>query len=181
MFFADEVRPVTDELPAMPAEKSLTPRELDMATMLIESMAATWDPERYHDTHRRQVEEIIDRKRQGQEIVTESPVAPSTKVVDLMEALQASVRARSGDSGTVSGRRGTRRRRQGRPAAKRAPNPEAGAQEGPEEGRPRQEAAGGQEDGSRPPAQGLLSPASARTARPRGRGPSGAPGPGAAP
>jgi len=74
MFFADEVRPAADELPALPSDKALTARELDMATMLIDSMAAPWDPEHYHDTHRRQVEAIIEQKRQGKEIVTESPV-----------------------------------------------------------------------------------------------------------
>ncbi|MGP8059856.1 MAG: Ku protein [Acidimicrobiales bacterium] len=94
MFFADEVRSAADEMPALPSDKALTAREVDMAKMLIESMTAPWDPEQYHDTHRRQVEAIIDQKRQGKQIVTESPVPQSTKVVDLMEALQASVRAR---------------------------------------------------------------------------------------
>src|SRR5271166_1905462 len=134
MFFADEVRSAADEMPALPLDKALTSREVDMAKMLIESMTTAWDPEKYHDTHRRQVEAIIDQKRQGKEIVTESPVPQSTKVVDLMEALQASVKARgsgTAGSGSAAGRAGTRARSAGpggekpsaakKPADKKAP------------------------------------------------------------
>ena len=73
MYFADEVRSVTDEMPELPGEGDLTAREVDMAKMLIGSMEAAWEPDRYHDTHRRQVEALIDQKRQGKAIVTDLP------------------------------------------------------------------------------------------------------------
>ena len=45
-----------------------------MAQQLIESMESEWDPSRYVDTHREKVEELIEAKRQGDEIVVrESP------------------------------------------------------------------------------------------------------------
>ncbi len=100
MFFADEVRSAAEEMPALPSGTPLTAREMDTAKLLIDAMTTVWDPEQYHDTHRQQVEAVIDQKRQGKEIVTETPTPRSAKVVDLMEALQASVQAR-GDTRPV--------------------------------------------------------------------------------
>ena len=83
-----------------------------MAQLLIESMESDWDPERYHDTHREKVEALIEEKRSGHEIVIqEEPEAPA-KVVDLMEALNASIAA-AAKSGSKSATT--------KPAAKRTP------------------------------------------------------------
>ena len=63
-----------------------------MAGLLLESMESDWDPEKYQDTHRQKVEALIEAKRQGDEIVTGVESAPpSTKVVDLMDVLSASI------------------------------------------------------------------------------------------
>jgi DNA end-binding protein Ku len=63
-----------------------------MARLLLESMESKWDPAKYHDTHRQKVEALIEEKRQGNAIVTGVESAPaSTKVVDLMEVLSASI------------------------------------------------------------------------------------------
>jgi DNA end-binding protein Ku len=92
MYFADEIRSPTKDLPDLPGEDEVTDRELQMASLLLESMESDWDPEKYQDTHRLQVEAIIEAKRQGNEIVTEVGPAPaSTKVVDLMDVLSASI------------------------------------------------------------------------------------------
>ena len=64
-----------------------------MAQLLIESMESDWDPQRFHDTHREKVEALIDEKRQGHEIVLQEGPEPAAKVVDLMEALNASIAA----------------------------------------------------------------------------------------
>ena len=93
MFFADEVRSTTRDLPEVPDDSALTARELSMANLLIESMETEWDPERFHDSHREKIEALIEEKRQGKTIVNESDTAPTGKVVDLMEALNASVAA----------------------------------------------------------------------------------------
>jgi DNA end-binding protein Ku len=93
MFFSDEVRSTTRDLPPVPDDAELTERELSMANLLIDSMETEWDPERFHDTHREKVEALIEEKRQGKTVVNESDEAPQGKVVDLMEALNASVAA----------------------------------------------------------------------------------------
>jgi hypothetical protein len=56
-------------------------------------MSAEWEAENYSDTYRERVEELIDRKRQGETIVTDGETRAAAPVVDLMDALQASVKA----------------------------------------------------------------------------------------
>ena len=60
-------------------------------------MTSEWDAEQYHDTHRKRVEELVTSKYEGKEIVIEA-AAPAPKVVDLMAALEASVKAASSTS-----------------------------------------------------------------------------------
>ena len=92
MYFADEIRSPTNELPELPGADEVTDREVQMAALLLESMQADWDPGKYQDTHRLQVEAIIEAKRQGNQIVVGVETAPvATKVVDLMEVLSASI------------------------------------------------------------------------------------------
>ena len=92
MYFADEIRSPTKDLPDLPGADQVTDREVQMAGLLLESMESDWDPEKYRDTHRLQLEAIIEAKRQGNEIVTGVDAEPApTKVVDLMEVLSASI------------------------------------------------------------------------------------------
>jgi DNA end-binding protein Ku len=106
MYFSDEVRQPGQELPELPEENDVSDRELSMAQLLIESMQNDWDPERYHDTHREKVEALIEEKRQGHEIVIQAPPEQPAKVVDLMEALNASIAAAAGN-GAKASRAGT--------------------------------------------------------------------------
>jgi DNA end-binding protein Ku len=92
MYFADEVRSPTVELPDLPKAEDPTDREIKMAQLLIDSMEGSWDPKRYRDTHRQKVEALIEEKSQGKEIVANTG-APVAKVVDLMDALNASIKA----------------------------------------------------------------------------------------
>ena len=93
MFFSDEVRDPTTEIGSLPGDLSFKPREIDTAKLLIDSMSSEWNPENYADTYRERVEELIDRKRQGETIVTDGEARTPAPVVDLMDALQASVEA----------------------------------------------------------------------------------------
>ena len=111
MYFSDEVRAPGREF-SVPDTGDVTARELSMAQLLIESMESDWDPERYHDTHREKVEALIDEKRSGHEIVIQQEPEAPAKVVDLMEALNASIAA-AAKTGNKSG--------SPKPAAKRAP------------------------------------------------------------
>src|SRR6266540_537854 len=100
MLWPDEVRAakfdfLDDEVEARPAE-------LAMAGSLIESMAAEFDPSAYTDNYREALQEVIDAKIAGREVVApEEPEAAPTAAVDLMAALRASVeraRAARGES-----------------------------------------------------------------------------------
>src|SRR6185312_10577414 len=81
------------------------PAELAMAGSLIESMAADFEPDSYTDNYREALQEVIDAKVGGREVVQpEETEAPPSAAVDLMAALRASVerartaRGESGDS-----------------------------------------------------------------------------------
>lgn len=52
-------------------------RELAMAQQIIGTMSAPWRPESYTDTFRERVEELIERKRQGDDIVREAAPEPA--------------------------------------------------------------------------------------------------------
>lgn len=72
---------------AKPSEK-----ELAMAQQLIDALSSDFDPEKYRDTYRERIMEIIERKAQGKEIVA-SPRKEPAKAKDLADALAASLEA----------------------------------------------------------------------------------------
>ncbi|MFT5223486.1 MAG: DNA end-binding protein Ku [Glaciecola sp.] len=94
MVYSDEVVP-TSALDGLPGEDVVvTDKELAMAAQLIESLAAKWEPEKYRDTYREQVLDMIERKAEGQEVITApDDEKESGDVVDLMAALEASLAA----------------------------------------------------------------------------------------
>src|SRR5689334_9687844 len=91
LHYADEVRS-TNEV-TIP-EGEVSPKELALAKMLIEQTATDFfEPSKYKDTVRERVLETIQRKIEGQDITAD--VAPDSggKIIDLMEALKASLAA----------------------------------------------------------------------------------------
>jgi DNA end-binding protein Ku len=90
LYFATDVRPAT-ELDV--AKMDVKPQELKLARQLIDQQAATsFDPTAYTDDVRARVEAAIQKKVEGQEIsVSESQPETGGKVIDLMEALRASL------------------------------------------------------------------------------------------
>lgn len=94
MNYADEIVPQEEieDVPG-PDDVEIRARELDMAKQLVESLAADFDPERYEDSYRLQVLELIERKAAGQEVVTQPTIEQPTRVVDLMSALEESLDA----------------------------------------------------------------------------------------
>jgi DNA end-binding protein Ku len=94
MVYADEINDPTEisELAAVD-EVDVSERELTMARQLIESLSTAFEPERFHDTYREQVLDLIERKASGAtEVVEAAPAASEEQVVDLMAALEASVK-----------------------------------------------------------------------------------------
>jgi DNA end-binding protein Ku len=90
LHYADELRPV-GEVPVQGGE--VKPAELKMAKQLIEQMSSdAFDPTAYKDTVRERVLETIQRKIDGQDITAEAtPEAGGGKILDLMDALKASL------------------------------------------------------------------------------------------
>ena len=95
MVYADEINPIS-EIPELShvEDLELTPRELEMARQLIDSLSAEFEPEKYHDTYRDELLAMIQAKAAGATTAVEAPEAPADDVVvDLMAALEKSVAA----------------------------------------------------------------------------------------
>jgi DNA end-binding protein Ku len=94
MVFADEVVKIEsiDELEGLD-EIDISSKEVKMAEALVESLSASFEPDKYRDEYREQVLDLIERKAGGEEFEAPAAVAAPPKVVDLMAALEASVKA----------------------------------------------------------------------------------------
>jgi DNA end-binding protein Ku len=93
LYYDDEVRAV-EELPFAGMSAAISDRELQIATQLISVLAAKWEPERYRDTYRERVLELIESKAGTDVVETAEPeelAAP--RIADLMDALRKSVEA----------------------------------------------------------------------------------------
>ena len=90
IFFPDEVRDIK-QIPGVPENIQTDGRELQMAEQLIENLTAEFKPEKYKDDYREALLAMIRQKIEGEEIVA-APEAPQRNVIDLMAALQASLK-----------------------------------------------------------------------------------------
>jgi DNA end-binding protein Ku len=89
MYFADEIREPGEEFDTL-EDAAFEGRELEVAKQLVESLTVDWSPEAYHNSYRARVEDLIERKREGQSVVfTEE--RPTSNVIDLTAALEASL------------------------------------------------------------------------------------------
>jgi DNA end-binding protein Ku len=93
--YANEVRKI-DEVPIPKVEPKKT--ELQLAVQFVEQAASeTFRPEAYEDNVRKRVLEQVQRKVEGEEIIQEATEAPKTQVIDLMEALKASLKKKGAE------------------------------------------------------------------------------------
>jgi DNA end-binding protein Ku len=90
MYYADEVRS-SEEFRTDTSKVS--EREMNLAKMLVESLAADFDPGKYHDTYRDNLRKMIEARVEGHKVV-ETPEAHIAPVIDIMEALKKSLEAR---------------------------------------------------------------------------------------
>ena len=101
MRYADEIVPASEVVPPLEEGDEPTQRELDMARQLVQSLAAEFDPGKYHDAYRQELLGLIERKAAGEEIVARPAAEETGKVLDLMAALEASL-ARAGAGGEAA-------------------------------------------------------------------------------
>jgi DNA end-binding protein Ku len=96
LLYADEVRDIGDvEIP----DAKVGAKELELANQLIDSITSEeFDPRQYKDDVKERIEAQIKRKVEGEEItVPEAPTVPEgAKVIDIMDALRASLRRQGG-------------------------------------------------------------------------------------
>jgi DNA end-binding protein Ku len=87
MYYRDEIR-LVDEFRT---DTSLVKeKELDLAKMLISSLEADFEPEKYHDAYRDNLQKMIEAKIEGKKVV-EAPAEHVAPVIDIMEALKRSL------------------------------------------------------------------------------------------
>jgi DNA end-binding protein Ku len=104
MNYADEVVASTD-LEARPADEVKTAeRERDMARQLVDSLTSDFEPDKFHDTYRERVLELIAQKAEGKEVAL-APATERAPAPDLMAALEASVEAVQRDRQPARGRK----------------------------------------------------------------------------
>jgi DNA end-binding protein Ku len=87
MYYQDEIRHVEE----FRTDTSLVrEKELEMAQMLISSLEADFEPQKYHDTYRENLQKMIEAKIEGKKVVA-TPAAHVAPVIDIMEALKRSL------------------------------------------------------------------------------------------
>lgn len=91
IFYPDEIRSPAGLNPGVDLAK-LHDNEIKMAVSLIDNLSTNFDPAKYQDDYRKALWELIEGKIVGQEVVSAAPAAERGNVVDLMEALKASVK-----------------------------------------------------------------------------------------
>lgn len=87
MFYQDEIRQVEE----FRTDTGLVrDKELEMAKMLISSLEADFEPGKYHDAYRDNLQKMIEAKIEGKRVV-ETPEPKIAPVIDIMEALKRSL------------------------------------------------------------------------------------------
>ena len=105
MLYANEIRSTED---IATDEVKISPKEVQMAVSLIDNLSNTFDPERYEDDYQVALKKVINAKVEGAPL-PEAPTEKGAQVVDLMEALRASIE-QTKKRGTRQGKAtGTRR------------------------------------------------------------------------
>ncbi|UOQ45094.1 Ku protein [Halobacillus salinarum] len=94
--FPDEVRNVQD-VPNVPENTELSKKELTTAISLIDQLTAEFDPDKYQDEYRTALMELIEAKRNNEEITTAKVKPKQANVTDLMEALEKSLESTKGN------------------------------------------------------------------------------------
>jgi DNA end-binding protein Ku len=95
MYYPDEVRSAKD-IVHLGGKVAAGKQELAMAEQLLDAMASHWEPSRFKDTFSARVLELVHKKDKGQEIAAAPAKAAPGKVVDLMEALKATLAGQKG-------------------------------------------------------------------------------------
>lgn len=86
------------DVPKTLQHPAVADEELSMAKKLIESMTAPFDPARFRNTYQERVMELIQNKIAGKETTVEQPAQQPSNIINLMDALAASLKEREGEA-----------------------------------------------------------------------------------
>ncbi len=98
MYYNDEIRQVEE---FRTDTSQVNDKQLNMAKMLIDSLAGGWEPEKYHDTYRDNLQKMIQAKVEGHKVV-ETPAPRIAPVIDIMEALKRSLEQKKKPVGSAT-------------------------------------------------------------------------------
>jgi len=133
LLWPDEIR--DPDFPVLDKKVDIKPAELKMAGQVVESMADDFSPDRYHDDYQDQLRELVEAKLEGGEAFTseEKPkeLDETEDVSDLLAKLEASVKARSGDSKPPEKKAAAKKTPAKKTAAKKSPAKKTAAKKTP--------------------------------------------------
>jgi DNA end-binding protein Ku len=135
-----EIRSYEDlKLPPSAAEMGIKPAELAMAKQLIDSMTDSWSADKFRDSYTESVMKLVEEKAQKGDVhqvdkPQDSPMVPTSNVVDLSELLMRSLRGQPGAAPRASSKVGSK------PSAKPVPLKKVPAKKAGAPSRPRKAA-----------------------------------------
>jgi len=91
LLWPDEIR--VPDFPFLTDDIEVRSQELKMAASLIDSMTEDFDPDAYHDNYREALQEVVDAKVEGREVVQPEGVSAAIEPTSLADALKASLAA----------------------------------------------------------------------------------------
>jgi DNA end-binding protein Ku len=104
MHYADEVADPADlEVDQALGDVEVKSREVKMAEQLIDSLSTDFDPTAYRDEYQERVREFLEKKAEGQHVDLPEPQEETGNVVDLVAALEQSLRRAKGEDDGDSG------------------------------------------------------------------------------
>jgi DNA end-binding protein Ku len=117
--FPDEIRNAADL--DLPGDEKLAKKEIELAKQLVDTLAGDWDPKEYRDTYHDTLRAAIEQKLEGRELEAPAP-RKAARVVNLMEALEESLKSRARKPGARADGRAESKRpaRRKRPSRRRA-------------------------------------------------------------
>lgn len=94
MFYSNEIRTEADY--GHTDKGQIKDQERTLAQQLIESLAAPFEPDKYHDTYQAGLQDLIEAKSSGRKITAMPHAQAKAPVIDLMEALKKSLAKKTG-------------------------------------------------------------------------------------
>ncbi|WP_100488748.1 Ku protein [Sporolactobacillus pectinivorans] len=107
LFYPDEVRAMNDVPGLNDIIAENAPKEVEIATQLVEQLTAEFKPENYKDNYRLKLEQLITNKVAGVKPAQKEEIPKANNVVDLLSALEASVKQNKPKKKTTSRRKKT--------------------------------------------------------------------------